>query len=136
MYRAPPGDQAAHERWSLVYFQRPNNGVLLEALVNDSPMIADAVARSTMPDALMTGQTADAWLMRRVRARRANVSVRYGNSVVRLELADGGHRALRPGKRAWERSTPQCRGCERRRSVLVFCHAFGTHFAAVTNFGS
>ncbi|EKM57163.1 uncharacterized protein PHACADRAFT_254744 [Phanerochaete carnosa HHB-10118-sp] len=67
----PPKEQAAYERWSLVYFHRPHDGVVLEALVNDSPMIADAVARAPNPAVFKTGETADAWMMRRVRMRRA-----------------------------------------------------------------
>lgn len=66
----PPKDQAAYERWSLVYFHRPHNGVMLEALVNDSPAIADAVARAANPARFHTGETADEWMMRRVRMRR------------------------------------------------------------------
>jgi hypothetical protein len=60
-----------------VYFQRPHNGVMLEALVDDSSMIADAVARSSTPDKFKTGETADEWMMRRVRMRRTkNMTVR------------------------------------------------------------
>lgn len=68
--RTPPKAQATLERWSLVYFHRPHNGVMLEALTADSVMIAGAVASSSHPDKFKTGETADAWMMRRVKMRR------------------------------------------------------------------
>lgn len=41
----PPGPQAGIERYSLVYFTRPGNSIILNALVNESPLIAEAVSR-------------------------------------------------------------------------------------------
>lgn len=42
----------------------------LAALAHDSAAIADAVAAAAEPGKYSTGETADAWLMRRVRMRR------------------------------------------------------------------
>ncbi|KAF8167150.1 hypothetical protein B0H34DRAFT_680461 [Crassisporium funariophilum] len=65
----PPGTQAGIERWSLVYFMRPENSVILRALVEESTMIADAVART--PDKnFETGSTALEWFSRRIRNQR------------------------------------------------------------------
>ncbi|KAJ7213289.1 hypothetical protein C8J57DRAFT_1453960 [Mycena rebaudengoi] len=65
----PPGKQAQFERWSLVYFTRPGNNIVLRALVEDSKLIADAVART--PDRNFdTGCTALEWFSRRIKNQR------------------------------------------------------------------
>lgn len=70
---APPKDQAAYERWSLVFFLRPANDVTLRALSDESPLIADAVAKSGEPAKFNPGQTAQEWFFRRNRGMRTNV---------------------------------------------------------------
>ncbi|KAJ7910239.1 hypothetical protein B0H13DRAFT_2251305 [Mycena leptocephala] len=65
----PPGAQSQFERWSLVYFTRPGNDVQLRALVEDSPLIADAVSRA--PDRnFETGCTSLQWFTRRIKNQR------------------------------------------------------------------
>jgi isopenicillin N synthase-like dioxygenase len=66
---APPGAQSCFDRWSLVYFTRPGNSVMLRALVDESAMIADAVAR--MPEKnFETGSTSYDWFTRRIKNQR------------------------------------------------------------------
>jgi len=65
----PPGEQGKFERWSLVFFTRPGNSVLLRALVEDSPMIAESVARTPEKN-FETGSTAFDWFSRRIRNQR------------------------------------------------------------------
>ncbi|EGN93565.1 hypothetical protein SERLA73DRAFT_189266 [Serpula lacrymans var. lacrymans S7.3] len=68
---APPGDQSYHERWSLVFFIRPGDSVVLRALVEDSSVVAKSVAEK--PDRnFETGSTAAAWFARRVKNQRIN----------------------------------------------------------------
>lgn len=51
---------------------------MLYALTDESPLIADAVARSENPDKFNTGQTAGAWFARRIKNERiANRTVCY-----------------------------------------------------------
>jgi isopenicillin N synthase-like dioxygenase len=65
----PPGAQSHLERWSLVFFTRPGNSVVLRALVDESPMIAEAVARA--PDKnFETGSTSAEWFARRIKNQR------------------------------------------------------------------
>jgi isopenicillin N synthase-like dioxygenase len=67
----PPGAQAEYERWSLVFFTRPTSSKVLRALVESSPIIADAVKKQ--PDRnFESGYTAAEWLARRVRNQRIN----------------------------------------------------------------
>lgn len=68
----PPGAQRAHERWSLVFFTRPGNGVVLRALVEESGAIRERVdmlegeARARFfPEA-----TASDWFGRRIKNQR------------------------------------------------------------------
>ncbi|KAF8154117.1 hypothetical protein B0H34DRAFT_784130 [Crassisporium funariophilum] len=60
----PPGKQAEHERWSLVYFTRPTNEIHLGALVDQSPLIAQSVknANTSTYDPQMT---AAQWFVKR-----------------------------------------------------------------------
>ncbi|KAG8219208.1 hypothetical protein J3R82DRAFT_26 [Butyriboletus roseoflavus] len=67
----PPGIQGEHERWSLVFFTRPGNSKVLRALVEDSPLIADAVQKHPGRD-FETGSTAAEWFARRVKYQRIN----------------------------------------------------------------
>jgi len=67
----PPGTQSALERWSLVYFTRPGNPIVLRALVEDSPLIAEAVA-STPEKSFETGVTSLEWFSRRIKNQRIN----------------------------------------------------------------
>ncbi len=63
----PPGPQAHLERWSLVYFTRPGNSVVLRPLVDESPIIAAAVENT---DQLNTPVTANEWFTRRIKNQR------------------------------------------------------------------
>ncbi|KAK0467581.1 hypothetical protein IW261DRAFT_1058066 [Armillaria novae-zelandiae] len=67
----PPGLQSNFDRWSLVFFTRPGNSVALRALVEDSPLIAEAV-RNTPRKTFESGETAKEWFARRVKYRRLN----------------------------------------------------------------
>ncbi|CCM03873.1 uncharacterized protein FIBRA_06024 [Fibroporia radiculosa] len=67
----PPGDQGQHERWSLVFFTRPENDVILEALTNESPIVAEAFLRAPDSSVFTTGQTAKEWFSRRVKLQRS-----------------------------------------------------------------
>ncbi|KAH9952037.1 Clavaminate synthase-like protein [Amylocystis lapponica] len=65
----PPKEQAAFERFSLVFFTRPNDDVVLRALAPESPLIAEQVAK--MPAGKFeTGSTAKEWVTRRVKMSR------------------------------------------------------------------
>ncbi|OAX37523.1 Clavaminate synthase-like protein [Rhizopogon vinicolor AM-OR11-026] len=67
----PPGAQVEYERWSLVFFTRPGNSGVLHALVDSSPLIAEAVKKQ--PDRnFETGSTAAAWFARRIKNQRIN----------------------------------------------------------------
>jgi len=66
---APPGAQSQFERWSLVYFTRPGNDIQLRALVEDSQVIADAVA-ATPDKNFETGSTSLDWFSRRIKNQR------------------------------------------------------------------
>jgi hypothetical protein len=73
----PPGAQANYERWSLVFFTRPGNSVLLEPLAQQSPMIAAAVAEAPR-NKFNTGSTSLQWFSRRIKNQRvANRTVRH-----------------------------------------------------------
>ncbi|KAF9002938.1 hypothetical protein BDQ17DRAFT_1305887 [Cyathus striatus] len=68
---APPGVQSMYERWSLVYFSRPDDNVILNALVEKSEIVANEVTRSSNPNSFATNSTVAAWIARRVKYRRA-----------------------------------------------------------------
>ena len=68
-YSPPPKDQAQYERWSLVYFTRPHDTVVLRHQGEKSAMIADAVAKAPAGK-FDTGVTAGEWLARRIRGTR------------------------------------------------------------------
>lgn len=67
--RPPPLSQAGIERFSLVYFTRPGNSVILRALVDESPLIAEAVSRGPEKN-YETGSTALEWFSRRIKNQR------------------------------------------------------------------
>jgi len=67
----PPGVQSNLERWSIVFFTRPGNSVVLRALVDESQMIDHAVA-GTPEKKFETGSTALDWFSRRIRNQRIN----------------------------------------------------------------
>ncbi|KAI0828140.1 hypothetical protein BC628DRAFT_1364208 [Trametes gibbosa] len=87
----PPKEQAQHERWSVVFFTRPNDNVELHDLSQESALIAEAVAKAPMGK-YRPGVTAKEWLARRVGAQRyTNYKVclyrnsrRFGNRDVPL----------------------------------------------------
>jgi len=66
---APPGQQALHERWSLVYFARPGASVILRPQKEDSPMITEAVSKLP-PGTYETDSTALDWFARRIKNQR------------------------------------------------------------------
>jgi len=68
----PPGQQAFHTRWSLVYFSRPGNSVILEPLMASSPMIAKAMSEMSPEEQekFHTGSTAGDWFKRRIKYQR------------------------------------------------------------------
>ncbi|KAJ7112332.1 hypothetical protein C8R44DRAFT_798349 [Mycena epipterygia] len=66
----PPGDQATLYRYSLVYFTRPGNSVVLRALTDESSMIAAAVANAADPTKFDTGVTSFDWFTRRIKNQR------------------------------------------------------------------
>ncbi|KIP07528.1 hypothetical protein PHLGIDRAFT_105488 [Phlebiopsis gigantea 11061_1 CR5-6] len=66
----PPKEQAAFERWSLVFFTRPANDVELRALTEQSSIIAEAVENSPDPSKFSTLQTAQSWYYRRTKYQR------------------------------------------------------------------
>lgn len=65
--RPPPKDQAAFERWSLVFFTRPGQGQLLTPLTSDSALITEA---AKLKPELSTGSTAGEWFARRIKNQR------------------------------------------------------------------
>ncbi|KAI0953971.1 hypothetical protein AcV7_007347 [Taiwanofungus camphoratus] len=66
----PPKEQCEYERYSLAFFTRPHNTVILRAL-KESSAVADAVARAPMGK-FEPGVSARDWLMRRVKNLRIN----------------------------------------------------------------
>ncbi|OSD01897.1 Clavaminate synthase-like protein [Trametes coccinea BRFM310] len=65
----PPKEQGNYERWSLVFFTRPGNSVMLRPLVEESPLIAEAVSKQP-PGKYETGQTSKDWFARRIKYQR------------------------------------------------------------------
>ncbi|KAI0301921.1 Clavaminate synthase-like protein [Multifurca ochricompacta] len=62
---SPPKAQAAYDRWSIVYFTRPGNSIVLEPLSDQSALIAEAVSKAS-EGKYNTGVTAGEWFQRRV----------------------------------------------------------------------
>ncbi|KAL5492803.1 hypothetical protein ACEPAI_4251 [Sanghuangporus weigelae] len=70
----PPGEQAAYTQWSLVYFTRPANHVVLHALSEQSAVIKARLDQLT-PDErtkFETNTTALEWFTRRIKNQRIN----------------------------------------------------------------
>ncbi|RPD55163.1 Clavaminate synthase-like protein [Lentinus tigrinus ALCF2SS1-7] len=67
----PPKEQAKLERWSLVFFTRPNFNAPLRPLSQHSTIIANAVVHAPNPGKFDTGMTAGEWLAHRNAATRA-----------------------------------------------------------------
>ncbi|KAI0637480.1 Clavaminate synthase-like protein [Trametes polyzona] len=65
----PPKEQGYYERWSLVFFTRPGHSVVLRPLTDESPVIAEAVAKLP-PGKYETGATSKDWFSRRIRNQR------------------------------------------------------------------
>ncbi|KAL6304008.1 Clavaminate synthase-like protein [Sparassis latifolia] len=65
----PPGAQSQFERYSISFFTRPRNSVVLRALADKSETIANAVARAP-PEGYDTGSTSAEWISRRIRKLR------------------------------------------------------------------
>ncbi|KAL0954197.1 hypothetical protein HGRIS_005325 [Hohenbuehelia grisea] len=81
----PPGAQRNFDRWSLVFFTRPGDSVVLKALADESPLIARAVetaqrkesgstspGNNTATNLVNTGETAGEWFKRRIMNQRIN----------------------------------------------------------------
>ncbi|KAK0484088.1 hypothetical protein EDD18DRAFT_1112140 [Armillaria luteobubalina] len=58
----PPGAQPNVERWSLVFFTRPGNSVVLRALVEDSHHVAEAVLNATRKN-FKLGERVEEWFV-------------------------------------------------------------------------
>ena len=96
--RSPPGSQAGSERWSLVYFTRPTDAVALHALVEESSVIANAVAAKPEQN-FDTKVTAGEWFARRVKNRRIKNRTVYIFLCYRSEGSP--YTFLRVQKRGW-----------------------------------
>ncbi|KIK63557.1 hypothetical protein GYMLUDRAFT_40603 [Collybiopsis luxurians FD-317 M1] len=73
----PPGAHAKFDRWSQVFFYRPGDSIVLRPLVDESPLIAEAVGRLSeeRKAALDPGVTANDWNIRRRKyARMKNMT--------------------------------------------------------------
>jgi len=66
----PPREQGSYTRWSLVYFTRPGDSVILEPLSSMSEMIAEAASKPENVRFQTGGATARAWFERRVKNQR------------------------------------------------------------------
>ena len=112
-YRPPPKDQAQYERWSLVFFTRPNDTAILHHLGDQSALIAAAVARAA-PGKYAPGVTAQEWLMRRIRSQRVSqYKVRpiiCPLEVMRLTGTLRDHRVRRAGRSGGGQRTCRFRG--------------------------
>ncbi|OJA15644.1 hypothetical protein AZE42_10155 [Rhizopogon vesiculosus] len=65
------GSLVVYERWSLSFFTRPGNSEVIRALIESSPLIAEAVKKQ--PDRnFEIGSTAAAWLAMRMKNNRIN----------------------------------------------------------------
>ncbi|KAH8114358.1 Clavaminate synthase-like protein [Phellopilus nigrolimitatus] len=68
----PPGAQALHSRWSLVFFTRPGNGTPLRMLEDASNMIKGVAEKMTPEERqrFESNSTASEWFARRIRNQR------------------------------------------------------------------
>ncbi|KLO05496.1 Clavaminate synthase-like protein [Schizopora paradoxa] len=71
---SPPGEQAYHARWSLVFFTRPGNGVRLGAFSEKSDLIKAAMERMQpeLKSVFESNVTAGEWVNKRNRLGRVN----------------------------------------------------------------
>lgn len=68
-YRPPPGEQSCLERYSISFFTRPGNDVVLKSLGDKSGLVASAVANA--PEGQYdTSATSGEWIARRIRRLR------------------------------------------------------------------
>jgi len=67
----PPGAQAKYVRWSLAFFTRPGNSVVLRALEEDSVMIAEAVSKASDTNVFHGNSTSNEWFARRIKNQRS-----------------------------------------------------------------
>ncbi|CCL98143.1 uncharacterized protein FIBRA_00137 [Fibroporia radiculosa] len=67
----PPGAQSRFERYSIAFFTRPRDSVVLRALKEHSHVVAGACARAP-PRAVDTGSTSAEWISRRIKKLRLN----------------------------------------------------------------
>ncbi|KAI0368888.1 Clavaminate synthase-like protein [Pilatotrama ljubarskyi] len=65
----PPGQQSRYERYSVAFFTRPKNAVVLRPLAEQSRKIAEAVAKNPKEE-YNSGVTAGEWTSRRIRKLR------------------------------------------------------------------
>ena len=67
-----PGAQSSHVRWSLVFFTRPGHDVHLRALVEDSPLVKDAIHDLKIEERARyePNATSREWHARRVKYQR------------------------------------------------------------------
>lgn len=65
-----PGAQAAFPRWSLAMFTRPGDSVVLRALTEESPIVADAVKYAQDTSIFESDQTSKEWFARRIKYQR------------------------------------------------------------------
>lgn len=70
LFSPPPREQSKFERWSLVFFTRPDSSVGMRALTEQSPLIADAVAKASHPEAFDPNSNAGEWFARRIKNQR------------------------------------------------------------------
>lgn len=68
----PPGPQAAHARWSLVFFTRPASDEPLRVLADESELVRERVKRMDEEERKRyePGVTASEWFARRIRNQR------------------------------------------------------------------
>lgn len=85
-----------------MFFTRPGNSVVLHALTDESPLIAEAVSKAADKSIFSTGQTSQAWFARRIKNQRTknqNVRLCCGPACISVCLCVVS-RAQRPGVRA------------------------------------
>ncbi|KAJ7721834.1 hypothetical protein DFH07DRAFT_760243 [Mycena maculata] len=92
----PPGAQGKNYRFSLVYFARPQDSVVLRALVEDSPLIAGAIAKVADPNKFNQGVTAAEWFARRVKYTRIKNRKGPETWMVGRGMEDREHPTTRP----------------------------------------
>ena len=110
MHRPPPKEQGKFERYSVVFFTRAHDNVELRALVEDSPLVADAVEKTPNGrERFWPGVTARDWLERRVRGQRIkHFTVRCAARATPwtvILICISIHRVQRASQAGWVRKT-------------------------------